>query len=187
MARSALSVLMVRSRALARRTGTLSRAISATCWSVALSRSQRTSTMPAHAPGLRSNKAMTSRRSRIASVHEVMARASAVRSFPSSMAISPKYSFSCRIASTISRPSVDGTLMRTSPPSTAIMLLPDDPMRKMVSPASKRRTRARASNVSFSTAERPRNNVHWANDWRAMSSEVRSIADTALVMTSRLM
>jgi hypothetical protein len=66
-------------------------------------------------------------------VQSVAARASAVRSLPSSSAISPQISPRPRRASTTSLPSGDGTLIRMVPLTTATMLSPRVPISKMVS------------------------------------------------------
>src|SRR5581483_7193546 len=80
------------------------------------------------------------------------------------------------IASTISLPSGEGTLMRTLPSSTAIMLSPEAPIRKMVSPAAKLRMRARAASSLRSFGLSPRNNTHSPSMRRALSSVLLSAA-----------
>ena len=57
----------------------------------------------------------------------------AVRSLPSSTAISPKISPDCSVARVISFPSGEETLMRTLPASSAIKLFPAAPITKIVS------------------------------------------------------
>jgi hypothetical protein len=99
-----------------------------------------------------------------------MALASALRSLPSSSAISPKNSPGCMIPSTSSLPSGDGALMRTDPLSRAIMLSPGSPIRKIVSPALNVRVRTRVTSARRSSALNPRNNTHSASSRRASSS-----------------
>jgi hypothetical protein len=71
------------------------------------------------------------------------------------------------------------TLMRTLPFNTAIMLSPSDPIKKMVSPAPKRRNRARDNGASLSTATISRNSTQFPNDQRKLSKDVRSTAAMA--------
>ncbi len=125
----------MRSSALASRTGNCRKAISAICRSLWRSRAHNRSTRRGQPLGCASRNDSTSRRSSTASVQSVMTVASAVRSLPSSTAISPNTSPGWMIASTISLPSGEGTLMRMVPSITAIMLSPVEPIRNMVSPA----------------------------------------------------
>ena len=72
---------------------------------------------------------MKSRRSRIISSHGSMVTASAVRSEPSSRAISPNTSPGLMMLTTNSLPSSERVQICTRPSSTTIMLVPGSPLR----------------------------------------------------------
>ena len=76
----------------------------------------------------RSSSGKNERRATTSNSQSVIAVASAVRSLPSSSAISPKISPSLIMLRMSSFPSEDGALITTRPRSTAIMLLPGSPL-----------------------------------------------------------
>ena len=83
----------------------------------------------------------------------------AVRSLPSSTAISPKISPDCSVARVISFPSGEETLMRTLPASSAIKLFPAAPITKIVSRSLKVLILAFDARSLQASGGSPRNNT----------------------------
>jgi hypothetical protein len=110
-----------------------------------------------HNSGRRLRTGRNARRSTTSSSHAVIATASAVRSLPSSSAISPNISPSPMILKTASLPSLDGTLIRTRPCKMAIMLWPGSPLAKIVARAGYRVRCADARMASASSSLSPEN------------------------------
>jgi hypothetical protein len=148
--------------------------------SVLRNRSHSTFTIGGHTSGCRSKNDRISLRSSIAKLHSVAAVASAVRSFPSSTAISPNSSPGVRVASTSACPWTEGALIRTWPLTTAIMWSPGDPLRKMVSPAAKLRIRirTRAKSAFLSSGLRSRKSQHAPRSRRASSIALWSASNS---------
>jgi hypothetical protein len=143
--------------------------------------------MKGHTFGFRSKNVKISLRSSIAKLHSVTAVASAVRSFPSSRAISPKSSPGVRIASASICPFAEATLIRTLPFTTAIIWSPGDPCRKMVSPAAKLRIRirTRAKSAFLSSCPRLRKSQHAPSSRRASSTKLRSVSSSNFTSPQR--
>ncbi len=138
----------------ARRCGASRKIMSSTCSVVRRSRSHITLRRRSATSGLARTNGTKSRRSIARSSHSTIATASAVRSLPSSSAISPKTWPSSMTLNTTWLPSGPAEPIRTLPLSTAKRPRPGEPLIKICWRARKLSTRAWARSCAISPAVR---------------------------------